>query len=66
MRQDLIRYDADRREAAASQAELHQLIGELDRPLIRGFVTAGYGALGRFAFLATEARTVEEDRTPAI
>ena len=36
--------------------ELRSLIAEVDRPLMPGFMTAGYSALGRFIFLATQAR----------
>ena len=36
--------------------DLDGLLDELDRPLLSGFMTAGYSALGRFIFLAAQAR----------
>ena len=36
--------------------ELRQLVDELERPLMPGFMTAGYSALGRYIFLAAESR----------
>ena len=44
--------------------ELRTLIAEIDRPLMPGFMTAGYSALGRFIFLASQSRG-HGDRWPA-
>lgn len=49
---------------AAADAELHGLIGELDRPLMPGFMTAGYSALGRYIFLAAQSRSAPSRPSP--
>lgn len=49
---------------AAADTELHGLIGELDRPLMPGFMTAGYSALGRYIFLAAQSRSAPSRRSP--
>lgn len=41
---------------ASDDIQLRQLIDEVDRPLLPGFMTAGYSALGRFIFLAAQSR----------
>ena len=43
----------------AADADLRQLLDEVDRPLMAGFMTAGYSALGRFIFLAAQSRGTE-------
>lgn len=42
--------------ATSDPTELRQLVDELERPLMPGFMTAGYSALGRYIFLAAESR----------
>jgi hypothetical protein len=42
--------------------DLQGLLAELDRPLMPGFMTAGYSALGRFIFLAAQARAADPPR----
>ena len=42
--------------------DLHGLLTELERPLMPGFMTAGYSALGRFIFLAAQARASQPPR----
>lgn len=49
---------------AVAAAELHGLIGELDRPLMPGFMTAGYSALGRYIFLAAQSRGGKSGSSP--
>lgn len=44
-----------------ADAELRALVAELDQPLMPGFMTAGYGALGRYIFLAAQARGPDGD-----
>lgn len=50
-----------RRMVTAADAELRALLAELDEPLMSGFMTAGYGALGRYIFLAAQARSPDGD-----
>jgi hypothetical protein len=45
-----------------ADADLRRLLDEVDRPLMPGFMTAGYSALGRFIFLAAQSRGA--DRSP--
>ena len=53
-----------RGRGAVADAELRGLIGELDRPLMPGFMTAGYSALGRYIFLAAQSRGAPTDGAP--
>lgn len=53
-----------RGRGAVADAELRGLIGELDRPLMPGFMTAGYSALGRYIFLAAQSRGPQTGGTP--
>jgi hypothetical protein len=56
--------DDARGRGAVADAELRSLVGELDRPLMPGFMTAGYSALGRFIFLAAQSRGTQTRPTP--
>jgi hypothetical protein len=49
----------DDEPATVADAELRSLIGELERPLMAGFMTAGYSALGRYIFLAAQSHRAE-------
>ena len=40
--------------ASEADGDLHGLLTELDRPLMPGFMTAGYSELGRYIFLAAQ------------
>ena len=56
--------DDEPETGAAADTELHGLIGELDRPLLPGFMTAGYSALGRYIFLAAQSRNAQSRPSP--
>lgn len=56
--------DDERGSSAVAAAELRSLIGELDRPLMPGFMTAGYSALGRYIFLAAQSRAARSGQIP--
>lgn len=56
--------DDEPSKGAAADAELNCLVGELDRPLMPGFMTAGYSALGRYIFLAAQSRSVRAGPSP--
>lgn len=58
------RWIVDDGPGTGAAAELHGLIGELDRPLMPGFMTAGYSALGRYIFLAAQSRGAPSGRSP--
>ena len=49
---------------SAIEAELRELLTELDRPLMSGFMAAGYSALGRYLFLSTMKRDSRDCRPP--
>jgi hypothetical protein len=59
------RWIVDDEPMKGAAAELHNLIGELDRPLMPGFMTAGYSALGRYIFLAAQSRSAGCGSSPA-
>lgn len=48
--------------AVLVDGDLRGLLTELERPLVPGFMTAGYSALGRFIFLAAQARASQPPR----
>ena len=60
------RWIVDDEPRAVVGAELRGLMRELERPLMPGFMTAGYSALGRYIFLAAQSRSTGCGPSPTV